>query len=115
MARICKSSGSLPGLDGRRLHVRSDHAAVNTLLQGAGAIVMKQALVILDERLTKLGVDYKFVANVHDEWQIEVEEAYADMVGKLGVQAIEQAGRVLEMRCPLTGEYRVGNSWKETH
>ena len=115
VARICKSSGSLPGLDGRRLHVRSDHAALNTLLQGAGAIVMKQALVILDERLSKLGVDYKFVANVHDEWQIEVEETYADMVGKLGVQAIEQAGRVLEMRCPLTGEYRVGNSWKETH
>ena len=115
VARICKSSGSLPGLDGRRLHVRSDHAAVNTLLQGAGAIVMKQALVILDERLSKLGVDYKFVANVHDEWQIEVAEAYADMVGKLGVQAIEEAGRVLEMRCPLTGAYRVGNSWKETH
>lgn len=115
VARICKSSGSLPGLDGRRLYVRSDHAAVNTLLQGAGAIVMKQALVILDERLSKLGVDYKFVANVHDEWQIEVEEAYADMVGKLGVQAIEEAGRVLEMRCPLTGAYRVGNSWKETH
>ena len=115
VARICKSSGSLPGLDGRRLYVRSDHAAVNTLLQGAGAIVMKQALVILDERLSKLGVDYKFVANVHDEWQIEVEEAYADMVGKLGVQAIEQAGRILEMRCPLTGAYRVGNSWKETH
>ncbi len=115
VARICKSSGSLPGLDGRRLYVRSDHAALNTLLQGAGAIVMKQALVILDERLSKLGVDYKFVANVHDEWQIEVAEAYADMVGKLGVQAIEQAGRILEMRCPLTGAYRVGNSWKETH
>ncbi len=115
VARISKSEGSLPGLDGRRLHIRSDHAALNTLLQGAGAIVMKQALVILDERLSKLGIDYKFVANVHDEWQIEVEEAYADMVGKLGVQAIESAGRVLEMRCPLTGEYRVGNSWKETH
>ena len=115
VARISKSSGSLPGLDGRRLYIRSDHAALNTLLQGAGAIVMKQALMILDERLSKLGVDYKFVANVHDEWQIEVEEAYADMVGKLGVQAIEQAGRVLKMRCPLTGAYKVGNSWKETH
>jgi DNA polymerase I-like protein with 3'-5' exonuclease and polymerase domains len=115
VARICKSSGSLPGLDGRRLYIRSDHAALNTLLQGAGAVVMKQALVILDERLSKLGVDYKFVANVHDEWQIEVEEAYADMVGKLGVQTIEEAGRVLKMRCPLTGEYKVGNSWKETH
>ena len=126
VARISKSEGSLPGLDGRRLHIRSDHAALNTLLQGAGAIVMKQALVILDERLSKLGIDYKFVANVHDEWQIEVEEAYADMVGKLGVQAIEAAGKYLGdldevtkkplgMRCPLTGEYKVGNSWKETH
>ena len=115
VARISKSEGSLPGLDGRRLHIRSDHAALNTLLQGAGAIVMKQALVILDERLSKLGIDYKFVANVHDEWQIEVEESDADLVGKLGVQAIESAGRVLEMRCPLSGEYRVGNSWKETH
>lgn len=115
VANICKLSGSLPGLDGRRLHVRSDHAALNTLLQGAGAIVMKQALVLLDTRLQQLGVDYKFVANVHDEWQIEVAEDYADMVGKLGVRAIEDAGRVLNMRCPLTGEYKVGNSWKETH
>lgn len=115
VANICKSSGSLPGLDGRRLHVRTDHAALNTLLQGAGAIVMKQALVLLDTRLQQLGIDYKFVANVHDEWQIEVAEDYADMVGKLGVRAIEDAGRVLNMRCPLTGEYKVGNSWKETH
>ena len=115
VANICKLSGSLPGLDGRRLHVRTDHAALNTLLQGAGAIVMKQALVLLDTRLQQLGVDYKFVANVHDEWQIEVAEDYADMVGKLGVRAIEDAGRVLNMRCPLTGEYKVGNSWKETH
>lgn len=115
VAKICKSSGSLPGLDGRRLHIRTDHAALNTLLQGAGAIVMKQALVLLDTRLQQLGIDYKFVANVHDEWQIEVAEDYADMVGKLGVRAIEDAGRVLNMRCPLTGEYKVGNSWKETH
>ena len=115
VGKIAQDKGTLPGLDGRRLQVRSNHAALNTLLQGAGAIVMKQALVILDEQLTKLKIDYKFVANVHDEWQIEVEEAYADMVGKIGTQAIENAGKVLSMRCPLAGEYKVGNSWKETH
>jgi DNA polymerase I-like protein with 3'-5' exonuclease and polymerase domains len=76
---------------------------------------MKQAVVLLDESLSKFGIDYKFVANVHDEWQIEVEEPYADMVGKIGTQSIENAGKVLEMRCPLAGEYKVGNSWKETH
>ena len=115
VSRIYLQEGRLPGLDGRKLLVRSEHSAVNTLLQGAGAIVMKQALVLLDKQLKQKGIKYKFVANVHDEWQIEVEEARAEEVGKLGVLAIEAAGMVLNMRCPLTGEYRVGNNWKETH
>ena len=76
---------------------------------------MKQALVLLDKKLKSAEIDYKFVANVHDEWQIEVEEARAEEVGKLGVEAIAEAGQVLSMRCPLSGEYKVGNNWKETH
>ena len=115
VSKIAQKSGSLPGLDGRRVQVRSDHAALNTLLQSAGAIVMKQALVLLNDELRRAKINYKFVANVHDEWQIEVEEARAEEAGKLGVLAIEKAGKVLNMRCPLAGEYKVGNSWKETH
>ena len=115
VARMYTEKGSLPSLDGRRLQVRSEHSALNTLLQGAGAVVMKQALVLLDKKLKSAKIDYKFVANVHDEWQIEVEESRAEEVGKLGVQAIAEAGQVLSMRCPLTGEYNVGNNWKETH
>ena len=78
ISSIAKDKGTIPGLDGRRIQIRSDHAALNSLLQSAGAIVMKQALVLLDAKLDKLGIDYKFVANVHDEWQIEVEEGFAD-------------------------------------
>lgn len=115
VSSISQKSGSLPGLDGRRVQVRSDHAALNTLLQSAGAIVMKQALVLLNDELRRAKINYKFVANVHDEWQIEVEEARAEEAGKLGVLAIEQSGKILKMRCPLGGEYKVGNSWKETH
>jgi DNA polymerase I-like protein with 3'-5' exonuclease and polymerase domains len=115
VARICSSKGSLPGLDGRRLLVRSEHAALNTLLQGAGAIVMKQALVLLDQRLQEQNIRYGFVANVHDEWQIEVEQGKAELVGEMGKQAIKDAGTVLQMRCPLDGEFKVGYNWKETH
>ena len=115
VVRVLAEKGSLPSLDGRRLQVRSEHSALNTLLQGAGAVVMKQALVLLDKKLKSAKIDYKFVANVHDEWQIEVEEARAEEAGKLGVEAIAEAGLVLNMRCPLTGEYNVGNNWKETH
>ena len=115
--RVAKfaSSGTLPSLDGRRLRVRSEHAALNTLLQGAGAVVMKQALVLLADRLSTYNIPHKLVANVHDEFQIEVPEFFANNVGKAAVSAIREAGDVLELRCPLDGEYNVGNNWAETH
>lgn len=107
--------GYLVGLDGRRMRIRSEHSALNTLLQGAGAVVMKKALVIFDEAVKLKGVDVSYVANVHDEFQLEVKEEHAEEVGKLAVWSIEEAGRLLSLKCPTTGEYRVGNNWKETH
>jgi DNA polymerase I-like protein with 3'-5' exonuclease and polymerase domains len=76
---------------------------------------MKQAVVILHTKLRKAKIDFKMVANVHDEWQIEVVENHAEEVGIIGREAIKEAGIVLNMRCPLDGEHKVGNSWKETH
>jgi len=107
------SKGWVKGLDGRKLFIRSEHAALNTLLQGAGAIVMKQALVLFERKLKFL--DAKFVCNVHDEWQLEVKEDIADKIGQLGVEAIREAGAVLKLRCELDGEYKIGNNWAETH
>jgi DNA polymerase I-like protein with 3'-5' exonuclease and polymerase domains len=115
VSRIFATKGKLPGLDGRQLLVRSEHAALNTLLQGAGAIVMKQALVLLDRKLKVLKLPYKFVVNCHDEWQIECKPEDAEIIGKLGVESIASAGIALDMRCPLTGEYKIGTSWRDTH
>ena len=109
------AKGYVPGLDGRKIWVRSEHAALNSLLQGAGAVVMKKALVILNKNLRKAGVEYKFVANVHDEWQIETKKEHANIVGELAVEAIREAGRVYNLFCPLDGEYKIGNNWRETH
>jgi DNA polymerase I-like protein with 3'-5' exonuclease and polymerase domains len=106
-------TGFLTGLDGRRIRVRSAHAALNTLLQGAGAVVMKQAIVILYDLLER--VDFKLVAQVHDEWQIECKPEDADFIGKSCVNAMVFAGEVLQLNCPLDGEYRIGNSWADTH
>jgi DNA polymerase I-like protein with 3'-5' exonuclease and polymerase domains len=107
--------GYLKGLDGRKILLRHKHAALNTLLQGGGAIVMKKGLVILEESIRLNTLDAKFVANIHDEWQIQVLESQAVFVGRLGVEAIEKAGQHYNMRCPLTGEYKIGDSWYETH
>jgi len=105
----------LPALDGRRLIVRSQHAALNTLLQGAGAIVMKQALIMLNRKLIHANMNALFVANVHDEWQIETTEQDAETVGHFAVQSIRQAGIRLNLRCPLDGEFKVGLNWAATH
>ena len=103
------------GLDGRKIIIRQPHAALNTLLQGAGAIVMKYALTLLEEYVNNKQIKAFPVVNVHDEFQYEVEENRADEFGKIAVQAIIDAGIKLKVRCPLNGEYKIGNNWSETH
>jgi DNA polymerase I-like protein with 3'-5' exonuclease and polymerase domains len=108
-------NGYVPGLDGRLIWVRSDHAALNTLLQGAGAIIMKKALCILDKKIRTNKWDAHFVVNVHDEFQLEVKEEHAEEVGKAAKQSIIEAGEYFNLRCPLDGEYKIGKNWAETH
>ena len=114
-----RRQGYLTGLDGRKLPIRSDHAALNTLLQSAGAVVMKEAVIQLHGELTRMGWamgrEYAFVANVHDEFQAEVLPKFTDVYGKLAVNSIRQAGKTFKMRCPLDGEYKIGKNWAETH
>ena len=105
----------LKGLDGRKIFVRHPHAALNTLLQGGGAIAMKRALAILDSLIKLQTLDAKFVANIHDEWQMEVREDLVDFVGQLAVDCIQTAGNYYNLLCPLDGEYKVGDNWSETH
>jgi len=97
----------------------SRHAPTTPHSTSCGAIIMKVALVRLDKRLQECGyvpgLHYEFVANVHDEWQIEADEGIGHEVGKEAVAAIKWAGEYLEFRCPLDGEYKIGKSWKETH
>ena len=106
---------SLNGLDGRKLKPRSKHAALNTLLQSAGAVLMKRATILSWEKFKKAGIEVQQVAHVHDEIQFITKEENAERVGKLCVESIAEAGKIFGFRCSLGGEYRVGNNWAETH
>jgi len=114
-----ENGGTLIGLDGRLLRIRSSHAALNMLLQSAGAVCMKVALIQLYHALGKSkwqhGREYAFVANIHDEFQAEVIPEHAEDFGKLAVKAIRVAGKELKLNVRLDGEYKVGDSWAETH
>ncbi len=111
--------GYLVGLDGRHIHVRSEHSALNALLQSAGALIVKQATVNLYEDLTAQGLtfgkEWALVAHIHDEMQIETNTEIASHVGERAVAAMRAAGDVFGFRCPIDGEYHIGGNWKETH
>ncbi len=114
-----EAKGYLVGLDGRHLPIRSSHAALNTLLQSSGALIMKQATILLYKYLEMrgwaFGREYALVGHIHDEVQLEVKEELAEAVGLTAVKAIQDAGRSFSFRCPLDGEYKVGDNWAETH
>jgi len=114
-----KKKGYLIGIDGRHLSSRSEHSALNTLLQSAGAVIMKRALVILDNSLIAAGLipgtDYEFVANVHDEFQIQTKEEHVSTVKTLAGNSIREAGEFYRFRCELAGSADAGDNWAETH
>ena len=112
-----ETHGYLIGLDGRRIHVRSAHAALNSLLQCAGALLAKQALVEFRELIKARNLQdvVHIVAWVHDEFQIECPDIYANQVGELAVESFELAGKHFNFKCPITGEFKVGDTWKDTH
>ena len=112
---VASQRGHLRGLDGRCLHIRSEHSALNTLLQSAGAIVMKKALAIFSEFAPQWKLDYKLLGSIHDEYQLEARADQADKVGYLMVESIKAAGIAFDLKCPLDGEYKIGNNWAQTH
>jgi DNA polymerase I-like protein with 3'-5' exonuclease and polymerase domains len=109
------ANGTLPSLDGRRIRIRKAYSALNFLLQGGGAALMKKALLNGVESLREHNIPFKMVANVHDEFQVETPEAFAKAVGLHFRNAIRKAGDDFELRCPMDGEYKIGNNWSETH
>lgn len=102
----------LGGLDGRKLHCRSSHSALNLLLQSSGAVVMKKGLVIF-ARDAKL--PYELHGNIHDEVQFSCLPEHADELGQLFCDSLTKAGKDLNFKCRLDGEYKVGTNWAETH
>lgn len=105
-------SNTLKGLDGRILPCRSPHSALNLLLQSAGAVLMKQALVCFSKKAMH---PYELHGNIHDEVQFSCAPEHAKELGEAFIRSLKLAGSILNFNCPVDGEYKVGNTWAETH
>ena len=113
------TKGYLIGIDGRHLQIRSRHSALNQLLQSTGAVSVKKATTILYNDLSQAGlcwgIDYAFVAHVHDEIQALVKPEYIQVFKDMSIDSFRKSGEYFQLRCPFTGEAREGKNWMETH
>ncbi len=110
--------GFLVGLSRRKYMIKSEHSALNVLLQGAGALVMKYYLVELDKQLQKHftpGKEYEFIGNIHDEVQMEVDEEHTNKVMDIAKEAFGAVEKQLNFRVKLEGEAMLGDTWYDTH
>lgn len=112
----------LKGLDGRLLHVRSPHSALNLLLQSAGALVCKKWIVETERRLLKRGLkhgwdgDFAYMAWVHDEIQVACRtKEIAEIVCEEAQNAMRDAQEFFKFRMQLDTEGKIGKNWCDCH
>lgn len=117
-----KHHKTLNALDGGVLQVRHDHAALNTLLQSAGALICKRWLVTLEAELLRRGYkhgwdgDFTFLCWVHDEVQVACRsKELAEEVGELSRWAMKQTEAYYGFRCPLDVDFKLGHNWYDCH
>lgn len=114
-----RRQGFLFGLDKRRLHVRSLHSALNTLLQSAGALVMKMAVILFNRECEARGWikngTVRQVLFVHDEIQSLVRIGMEEEVKRLAIESIQKAGEYFNLRCQTDGDSKSGPDWGCTH
>lgn len=113
--QLTKERGWLYSLDHQRLVSPSQHAALNTLLQSAGSIIVKRALVIANDKMKTAGLPIWQVGFIHDELAFIVPENLVDSYPQLLLDAFVDAGEYYKFKCPIEGEVKIGRNWSECH
>jgi DNA polymerase I len=119
LASAVQERGYLRGLDGRALFCRSDFSALNVLLQGAGAMIMKQVIINTHNNLEAKGLvhgqDWIQHAMIHDEIQLSCPKKHTALVREQALLAFPQAQQFFAFRCEIEGDAKVGYCWSDTH
>jgi DNA polymerase I len=109
----------LIGLDGRPLFCRSDFKGLNVLLQSSGALIMKQVVIELHNKMYDLGYiyghDWQQNAMIHDEVQVSCPPAMVDTLTSVALEAFPASQQFFDFQCSIHGDAHVGYSWDQTH
>lgn len=119
IANNIAARGYLIGLDGRPLFCRSDFKGLNVLLQSSGALIMKQVVIELHNKMYDLGYiyghDWQQHAMVHDEVEVSCRPELTEEIIKIALTCFNNAGEFFGFLCRIDGDARVGHTWMEVH
>lgn len=103
---------SLPELKSSNFNLRSfgERVALNMPIQGTAADVMKLAMVRVEDRLQREGLEAKLIMQVHDELIVECPEREKEAVEHL---LTEEMSGVVQLAVPLPAEAHSGRTWLE--
>ena len=104
----------LPDLGSRNRALRqaAERAAVNSVIQGTAADLIKKAMVAVDAALAARGMESQMILQVHDELVFETPEAEVPALSALVRECMEH---VCELAVPLLVEVGTGANWRDAH
>ena len=102
----------LPELSASNFNTRSfgERVARNAPIQGTAADIIKIAMVRVDERLKKEGLEARLILQVHDELIVEAPAFESMQVAMILQEEMESA---VDLTVPLTAEASMGETWYE--
>ena len=122
--RGAKESGQVTTLLGRRRLIPEIHSsngtvrqgaeriAVNTVIQGSAADIMKQAMLNISHAIHHAGLSSRLLLQVHDELIFEVPLEEVDQMKLLVRETMEHA---YPLSIPMRVSIETGRSWGEMH
>ncbi len=100
----------VPELRSRRWDLRKqgERFAVNMVIQGTAADIMKMAMVRCDQALSEAGLESKLVLQIHDELLFE---GPADEAERVEAIAVREMANAYELDPPLAVDAGIGSDW----
>ncbi|MCC6511100.1 MAG: DNA polymerase I [Pirellulaceae bacterium] len=94
----------------RRVLIEPERIAVNTVIQGTAADLIKLAMIHVWRRLKSSGLQANLLLQIHDELIFEVAPEDAQALEAL---VREEMTRVIQLAVPLKVDIKCGSNWAE--
>ncbi len=87
-----------------------ERTAVNTVIQGSAADLIKLAMLGVDRRMKQTTLDANMLLQIHDELVFEVAPA---QINELAHLVVEEMTSVVDLAVPLKVDVKFGHNWAD--